>query len=133
MEMQDVASGGWLKLVETGDKAEWVFQKYFMKEAREQYGEQIVAVLIDAGGVEQNVSFPASNTRYLNQVKGLKPGHKVIVTLEWFWNKDKGELVNESGKTKWGMSFAKNYSIKQSTLPDTTFVNVAAGVAEELF
>lgn len=121
MEMEDVAAGGWTKLMATGDKAEGIFVKSFVKPPRDQFGEQIVAVLVDADGIEQNVALPASNTRYVNQVKGLKVGHQVVITLEGFWNKDKSELVSEPGKTKGGLSFAKNYSIKQSKLPDPSY------------
>lgn len=67
-------------------------------------------------------------------MKALKQGHQVEITLEGFYNQDKSELVSEPGKTKKGISFAKNYSIRQSKLPDPSFsATEIVEIAEELF
>lgn len=135
MEMEDVSVGGWLKLVAMGDKATGIFIKSFVKPATESFGEQICVTLLTESG-EQSVGLPWKNPRYVNSVKALKPGHQVEITLEGFYNQDKSELVSEPGKTKKGISFAKNYSIRQSKLPDPSYnamETVGADAAGEVF
>jgi len=119
-DMEEVASGGWAKFTKQGDKAQWIFTGYHIKEAQGQFAEQIVAELDTPEGVVY-VGLPSKNTRYSNGIKNLKVGHKALITLDGFYNQDKGELGAEPGKTKLGMSFAKNYSIKQSKAPDPTW------------
>lgn len=121
-DFEEVSSGGWAKFDHQGQQVRGVFVESFTKEARDQFGEQIVATLDTADGLI-NVGFPASNPKYKNGVKALKVGHDVLITLEGFWNQDKWELVTEAGKTKKGMSFAKSYSIKQSKNPNPNWKN----------
>lgn len=119
-EWEEVATGGWAKFVDAGDKAQGIFTGYHIKAENGQFGEQIVAELDTPEGVVY-VGLSSKNPRYSNGIKNLKVGHDTLITLEGFYNQDKGELQSEPGKTKLGMSFAKNYSIKQSKLPDPSF------------
>lgn len=119
-EWEEVQSGGWAKFMAAGDKAQWVFTGYHLKEANGQFAEQIVAELDTPEGTVY-VGLPYKNPRYGNGIKNLKVGHMTLITLEGFYNQDKGELQDTPGKTKLGMSFAKNYSIKQKPLPEPTW------------
>lgn len=87
-DFEEVSAGGWAKFDHQGQQVRGVFVESFTKEARDQFGEQIVATLDTADGL-MNVGFPASNPKYKNGVKALKVGHDVLVTLEGFWNQDK--------------------------------------------
>lgn len=136
-DFEEVSAGGWAKFDHQWQQVRWVFVEYFIKEARDQFGEQIVATLDTPEGLI-NVWFPSSNAKYKSGVKALKVGHDVLVTLEGFWNQDKWELVTEPGKTKKGMSFAKSYSIKQSKNPNPNWKNpnmeeVTSSDVDELF
>lgn len=132
-DFEEVSAGGWAKLTNKGDLVRGMFTGYFIQPAREQFGEQIVATLEGEDGSVTNVGLPTSNPKYANGIKKLTPGHDVIITLEGFWNSDKGEMVDESGKTKKMKSFAKSYSIRQSksqnpkwmqSVADSAFDNV---------
>lgn len=119
-EFEEVSAGSWAKFTTKGESVEGTFVEYLTKPATDQFGEQIVAVL-SADGSTVNVGFPSKNPKYLNSVKALKPGHKVRVTLNGFYNQATGTMVDEPGKTKTGISFAKNYQILQSKLPDANY------------
>lgn len=121
MQFEDVDSGGWAKLTQAGETVEGIFQSWFIKPAQGQFGEQIVAVLDNDGSIT-NIWFPSKNAKYSNGVRALKVGHRVRVTLAWFYNQDSETIVPEAGKTKKGTSFAKSYTIQQSTNVDPSYV-----------
>ena len=117
----EVSGSSWAKFEKKGDSFVGMFTEYFDKEARDQFGAQIVAVLETAEGTI-NVWLPASNPRYLGAIRKLVPGHDVKITLEGYYNQDTGQLMDEPGKTKKGTNWAKNYSIKQSRVPNPKFM-----------
>lgn len=118
-EFQEVSWSSWAKFQNKWDTVQWVFIEHFTKEAREQFGEQIVAVLQTADWTV-NVGLPASNPRYLWGIRKLIPWHNVRITLSWFFNQDTQTLSDVPWKTRKGTSFAKNYSILQSINPAPT-------------
>lgn len=121
-DFEEVALSAWAKFEKQGDVVRGVFSEYFIKEAQGAFGEQTVAVLNDSSfnGKEvgtMNIGLSSKNPRYKNAIKNLKAWHTVLITLEGFYNQDKDALEQFGGKTKLGVSFAKNYSIKQSKSP----------------
>lgn len=117
MEMQDIEGGSWMKFQQVGDTAEGVFKEFFVKEARELFPEQLVIVLTGADGSETNVWFSTANPRYANSIRNMKAGHYVKVSLTGYYNQDTQTSVTEPGKTKKGMSFAKQYKFEMSKDP----------------
>lgn len=115
-EMQDVRAGGWAKLSEAWEQVKGVFKEYFIKPAKDQFGEQIVAV-IENDQWTHNVPLSGKNAMYVNTIKALRPGHVVSITLEWFWNGEAKKLENKPGKTKMGVSYAKSFRIQESAHP----------------
>lgn len=124
-DFDEVSGSAWAKFEKKGDSFVGMFTEHFDKEARDQFGAQIVAVLETTEGTI-NVGLPASNPRYLGAIRKLVPGHDVKITLEGYYNQDTGTLMDEGGKTKKGTNWAKNYSIKQSRTPNPNFMKDVA-------
>ncbi len=118
--MEEVISGWWAKFVTAWDSAHGIFTGFHIKEANGQFSEQIVAEFDTPNGIVY-VGLPSKNPRNSNSIQSLKIGHRACITLIGFYNQDKWEVVDQPGKTKLGMSFAKNYSFRQSKLPDPSF------------
>lgn len=116
VEMQDVSAGWWAKLSEAWEHIKGVFKECFVKPAKDQFGEQIVAVIENDQWVH-NVPLSGKNPMYVNTIKALRPGHVVSITLEWFWNGEAKKLESKPGKTKVGVSYAKSFKIQESAHP----------------
>lgn len=120
----EVSGSSWKKFTKTGDTVTGMFTEWFTKEAKDDFGEQTVAIIeTDTGTV--NVGLPASNPRYDGAIRKFIPWHDVRITLTGFYNQTLDQVVSEPGKTKSGRSFARNFSIQQSSLINPKYNNNA--------
>ena len=75
-DFEDVAGSAWAKFDKKGDIARGIFSEYFIKPERDQFPEQIVAVLVNATFNGEpvgtlNVGLSSKNARYANGIKSL--------------------------------------------------------------